>query len=204
MASAYSILRNYGDYIQPFDFNLIQKGLEYKQTKFDANSALIQEQINQFANIELAKNEDKAYLNERLNTLVDQVNEYGSIDLSSNGITRNIQNHLKQVLDTNVMNAYTGTQNLKKYQEEVAYYKKEKPDLYSQVNEMYGMQGAIAWLNDGQAGTKYSGASYTPYVDVTGKMDKIIVEMAKNRPEQEIQFPTKYGRLITKKVKEIS
>lgn len=85
MASAYSILRNYGDYIQPFDFNLIQKGLEYKQQKYDANSAMVQEQINQFANIELAKDEDKAYLNERLNTLVDQVNEYGSIDLSSNG-----------------------------------------------------------------------------------------------------------------------
>lgn len=204
MASAYSILRNFGDYIQPFDFNLIQKGLEYKQQKFDANSTLIQEQINQFSNLELAKDEDKAYLSERLNTLVSQVNEHEGIDLSSNGVTRNIQNHLKQVLDKNIMNAYAGTQNLKKYQEEVAYYKKEKPDLYSQVNEMYGMQGAISWLNDGQAGTQFKGSNYTPFVDVTGKMDKLISDMAKNRPEQSIEFPTNDGRLITKKVKELN
>lgn len=204
MASAYSILRNYGDYIQPYDFNLIQQGLEYKQAKFDANSTRLQAEIDQFANLDLAKQEDKEYLNKRLGTLVEQVNQFGTMDLSSNGITRNLSNHVKQVLDENVMAAYKGTQNLKNYQQEVAYYKKNKPKQYSTVNEMYGMRSAIEWLNDGQVGTEYKGSTYTPYTDVQGKLNTAMTQLVKTRPENIIEFPTNDGRMIKKKVKELN
>lgn len=204
MASAFSILRNYGDYIQPYDLNLIQQGLEYKQQKYDANFASIQQQVDQFTNLDIIKSEDRAYMEERLESLVNQVNEYGSMDLSSNGLTRNIQNHVKQTLDNNVINAITGTQAVRKYQQEIEYYKKEKPDQYSPINEMYGLRPVQEWLNDGQAGSKFRGSSYTPYTDVQGKLNKAVSDLVKNKSETEIQIPTQDGYIVTKKIKELN
>lgn len=209
MASAYSILKNYGSYIQSYDMNFISKSLQYKQQKFDANSAKIQSQIDQFANISLAKAEDKEYLNTRMQTLVDQVNQYGKMDLSSNGISRNIENHMKQILDENVMNAHQGTRNMQQYLQSEEWYKKNKPKEYNGLNAAYSRESLNEWLNDGQVGTSYKGGEYRPYVNLQKQQfdffTKLYKESGSTTTVPQIGAngqPT--GRMITKKVKGLS
>ena len=211
MASAYSIARNYSPYVQPYNLDLLQKGLEYKQQKYDVNSAAIQSQIDQLSNLKLAKGADQEYLNARLNTLVQQVNKFGAVDLSSTGVTKNIQNHVKQALDQNVMTAYIGSQNLANLRKEIEDVRKNKPKSYSSQNEAYALRGAVEWLNDGQVGSSYGGGSYIPYTDVAGKQQKALKELYKDsesvvtvpetllNPATGKMEPT--GRMITKKFK---
>lgn len=209
MSSAYSILRNYGSYVQPYDMNFIQKGLEFKQNKFDANAAKIQSQIDQFASISLAKSEDKEYLNTRMQTLVDQTNQYGKMDLSSNGISRNIENHMKQILDENVMNAHQSTRNMQQYLQSEEWYKKNRPKEYNDLNTAYSREPLNEWLNDGQVGTSYKGGTYQPYVNLQKQQfdffTKLYKESGSTTTVPQIGAngqPT--GRMITKKVKGLS
>ena len=211
MSSAFSTIRNYGPYVQPYDLDLLQKGLEYKQQKYDVNSAAIQSQIDQLSNLKLAKGADQEYLNARLNTLVQQVNKFGAVDLSSTGVTKNIQNHVKQALDQNVMTAYIGTENLANLRKEIEDVRKNKPKSYSSQNEAYALRGAVEWLNDGQVGSSYSGGTYIPYTDVAGKQQKALKELYKDsesvttKPETVFNPATgrmePTGRMITVKLK---
>ncbi|MCA9748188.1 MAG: hypothetical protein KC414_03725 [Romboutsia sp.] len=187
MASSYSILRNFGDYIQPYDLNLIQQGLQYKQGKFDANYAKIQSQIDQISNLDLVKDVDKQYLYERIQNLVGGVNQYGAIDLSSNGITRSIQGHITQALDVNVMNAYASSSEFRKTISTIENVKKNQPDKWSPQNEYDAMEGMQEYLNDENVGASYKGKGYTPFTDV----NKILDDRIKNAD--------KYLKNITKR-----
>ena len=171
MASSYSILRNFGDYIQPYDLNLIQQGLQYKQGKFDANYAKIQSQIDQISNLDLVKDVDKQYLYDRIQNLVGGVNKYGAIDLSSNGITRSIQGHITQALDVNVMNAYASSSEFRKTISTIEDVKKNQPDKWSPQNEYDAMEGMQEYLNDENVGASYKGKGYTPFTDVNKILD---------------------------------
>jgi hypothetical protein len=80
------------------------------------------------------------------------------------------------------MNGIIGTQKLRKYQADVEWYKRNKPEAYSAVNEAVGMMPFTRWMADGQAGSMLRGdAGYTPYVDIEGKLTKNIQEMMKTR-----------------------
>lgn len=206
MANPYSIIRTYGDYVTPYNLDLIQKGLEYKQQKYDYNASLIDAQVQELTGMQLAKPEDMQYLTERASALINDINQYGAADLSSGAVTRGIQNHLSQILDSNVITAYRGTQNMYKYMESVDWYKKNKPDEYSVLNDAWSRRPLDAWLYDGQVGTSFAGAEYAPYVDVQERSSKFIKELYKDSEatvdiivEDKDGNPT--GRIIRKKVK---
>jgi len=176
MASAYSILRNYGDYIQPYDLGLVQQGLQYKQGKYDVNRLKVDQQIEQFANLDLIKGVDKQYLNDRLSELVNQVNQYGTMDLSENGITKNIGNHIKQALDTTVMNAYVSSNEIRKTFSTIEDVKKNHPDKYAVQNEYDAMEGVNEYLSNSEVGASYKSKGYTPFTDI----NKILDDRVKN------------------------
>lgn len=182
MASAYSILRNYGDYIQPYDLGLVQQGLQYKQGKYDVNRLKVDQQIEQFANLDLIKGVDKQYLNDRLSELVNQVNQYGTMDLSENGITKNIGNHIKQALDNNVINAYASSNEFKKTFSTIEDVKKNRPKDYAIQNEYRALQGVNEYLANPEVGASYKSKGYTPYVDVSAFYEDRIKNAEKYLP----------------------
>ena len=205
MASSYSILRTYGNYIQPFNFDLIEKGMAYKQQKFDANAALIQKQIDSIGSLDLAKDSDRGYLNDRLGNIVNEVNNLGSADLSQSGVSRQLQGHLKQALDDKVLNAYQGTKALRNLQSTIEDTRKNRPEAYSDRNAWFALQGAQQWLNDGQIGSEYSGGSYTDFVDIEGEERELMKSLYKDS-DSSVQFPEVIngqptGRMITQKFK---
>jgi hypothetical protein len=142
--------------------------------------------------IDLAKDVDKTYFYVKMSGLVEDVNAWvRNADLSSDGITRSIGSHISGALnDDRVMNGIVGTMNMRKYMEDVEWTRRNKPEQYSAINEAFGMAPFVGWLNDGQAGSKPVQSRYTPYMDVSGDMDKWILDIQKAKANgQKMDIP---------------
>lgn len=174
MASAYGIARTYNEFVPPVDLNLLASDMETKQNRFDTNFAAIQQQVDALYSLDLLKEEDQAYVADRAQKLVNEINNYGRIDLSSTAVATQVSNHIRQVIDPNVKNALVSTQKYRQFQSEVENIKKTNKDAYSKINEMYSLQPFISYLNDGKVGSKLENLNYHNYVDVQGKMAKLL------------------------------
>lgn len=197
MASAYGIARTYNEFIPPVDLKLLGQAMEVKQQKFDTNFTNIQNTIDLLGNVDLIKDADREYFGERVKGLIEDINTFGDINLSSNAVSSQIQSHIKQALDENVMNGMEGTAKYRNYMKEVEDYKKNKPEKFNEINRMYGLLPFTSWLNDGQAGTTYGNLEYTPYVDIEKEKSDFIAEIVKSKGIGKMDYLDNKGNKIT-------
>lgn len=173
MASQYSILRNYGKYVSPYNMDVMMQGMGYMQQKIDTNRQAINEYADYIINSDIAKPQDREYLQNRLNGLIQDVNNvYRKSNLASDGIARSIQARLGEALDTRVLNAIAGTREIRSFSEKMEDMKLNNPKMYSPINEAEAFAGAVAWMNDGQVGTRLDPIHYTPYTDYHAEIDE--------------------------------
>lgn len=174
MANYHSIIHNYGKPQSTFNTELAVQALGYKQEKYDANAAKIDELISSYGNIELSRPEAKEYLYEKLNGLVNSIDGLQNADLSSRSVTSGILGHISQALDETVINEYQATQNEKDYYTQAQQAKKD--GTYNDANFYQGYKKIAEWKNS-ELGTSLGKISYTPYKDVKAdtmeKMEKI-------------------------------
>lgn len=172
MASQYSILRNYGEYVSPYNIDLIAQGMEYLQGKVDTNRQVINDYVDQIVNSDIVKPQDREYLQNRLNGIINDVNDsFRRSNLSSDGVARSIQSRLGEAVDTRVMNAIAGTREFRNLQKTIEDIKLNKPKEYSAVNEAMAYMPFYQWFNDGQVGSRLEPLHYTPYYDYNSEID---------------------------------
>ena len=171
------------------DFQLISTALTAKQQKLDTNRAKLQSYRDQLGlSLDVAKDADQKYIDDRLSQLTTMTNQYASMDLSNDGLTQSLMSNLGQVIDGNVKNAVTSTKILQSEQAEWSDKRKNKPDLYSEDNYKYAMQKANSWMNDNTVGTAYNGGGgFIEYVDVNGKLMKALPDLMKSFTEEQVQ-----------------
>lgn len=173
MASQYSILRNYGKYVSPYNMDVMMQGMGYMQQKIDTNRQAINEYADYIINSDIIKPQDREYLQNRLNGLIQDVNNvYRKSNLASDGIARSIQARLGEALDTRVLNAIAGTREIRAFSEKIEDMKLNNPKMYSPINEAEAFADAVAWMNDGQVGTRLNPIHYTPYTDYHAEIDE--------------------------------
>ena len=173
MASQYSILRNYGKYVSPYNMDVMMQGMGYMQQKIDINRRAINEYADYIINSDIIKPQDREYLQNRLNGLIQDVNNvYRKSNLASDGIARSIQARLGEALDTRVLNAIAGTREIRSFSEKMEDMKLNNPKMYSPINEAEAFADAVAWMNDGQVGTRLNPIHYTPYTDYHAEVDE--------------------------------
>lgn len=173
MASQYSILRNYGKYVSPYNMDVMMQGMGYMQQKIDTNRQAINEYADYIINSDIIKPQDREYLQNRLNGLIQDVNNvYRKSNLASDGIARSIQARLGEALDTRVLNAISGTREIRAFSEKMEDMKLNNPKMYSPINEAEAFADAVAWMNDGQVGTRLNPIHYTPYTDYHAEIDE--------------------------------
>lgn len=173
MASQYSILRNYGKYVSPYNMDVMMQGMGYMQQKIDTNRQAINEYADYIINSDIIKPQDREYLQNRLNGLIQDVNNaYRKSNLASDGIARSIQARLGEALDTRVLNAIAGTREIRAFSEKMEDMKLNNPKMYSPINEAEAFADAVAWENDGQVGTRLNPIHYTPYTDYHAEIDE--------------------------------
>jgi hypothetical protein len=194
LANAYSILHNYAQDLYTPDYNLIGSVLQYKQGKLDANRQQLQSVYDQLSVIDVAKGEDREYVERRLNAAKNIANKYAALDLSNSGLTNDLIGKLTETIDDNVKNAVVGT---KIYRSEQAAWKKLKedhPDKYADQNYAYAMQEANKWLNDGTAGTKYNGGGGTiEYRDLSKRILDNVGELSKALKAEYVAYGPEQG-----------
>lgn len=173
MASQYSILRNYGKYVSPYNMDVMMQGMGYMQQKIDTNRQAINEYADYIINSDIIKPQDREYLQNRLNGLIQDVNNvYRKSNLASDGIARSIQARLGEALDTRVLNAIAGTREIRAFSEKMEDMKLNNPEMYRPINEAEAFADAVAWMNDGQVGTRLNPIHYTPYTDYHAEIDE--------------------------------
>lgn len=189
MASAYSIARTYNEFIPPVDLEFMANAMEMKQNQYDANYAAVQGQLDFIANLDILKGEDKQYLVERTKALVEDINLSGKIDISNNAVTKQLQSHIKQALDNNVMNAVSSTAKYRKFKSSLEELKQNNPDQYSVENELYSLRPFQNYLMDGKVGSVLGELSYTPYTDLQKKFNEYVNEMNESYGDRVVEVP---------------
>ena len=192
MAGYTSTPRQYGEYIQPYNIDLIAKALSYKQNKYDAADAQIREKINQIGSLDIIKDQDKGYLLSKLSNMVGDVNNLGSLDLSDSGIVKNLDNHISQSIDDKVLNAYESTKQIRAFQQSIEKLKEDGKGLYNPLNEAYALQPVREYMNSDKVGEKLSSfgsLTYTPYIDIEGEISKEMDGLLKNMKDGKIKMP---------------
>lgn len=173
MASAYSTVRTYSDYIVPVNLELAGQILAYKQQKYDENQRLLQSRADYVSNIDLMKPADKEYLSNRLKDITATLNNIGAVDLSNASVFNTIDRAISSAIDKNVMIGIQGTQLARKEAAEKAELFKDKPELWHPDNERDSLERLDEWISS-PVGTPYKGSRYQPYVDIEKEIFKEI------------------------------
>lgn len=210
MASQYSILRNYGKYVSPYNMDVMMQGMGYMQQKIDTNRQAINEYADYIINSDIIKPQDREYLQNRLNGLIQDVNNvYRKSNLASDGIARSIQARLGEALDTRVLNAIAGTREFRELSTKLEDMKLNNPKMYSPINESMALMPYYKWLNDGQVGTRLEPLHYTPYTDYNAEIDGKVKDFLTKHKDQKIQIPVlndkgeRTGEIIEKTIDEM-
>lgn len=162
------------------DFQLLGQVMNSKQTQLNSNRGKLQDYRNQLGALDVAKEEDRAYLDQRLDQVTDITNKYANLDLSSDALTNSLIGNMGQVFDQNVTAALTGTKILRNEQAEWTKMKEKDPSKYSDANYAYAMRQANQWLNDGATGTRYNGGGgFIEYASPTEHINKMMPELLK-------------------------
>ena len=204
MASAYSILKTYAEFIPPFDLGIADKALASKQGDFDLKAAMLQDKMDQLSDMLLYRGVDRAYLQDRLDKVADQINNSVGSDLTHRGVQKAFEASISDVVDPTVMQGYQSSQNFKALKDEIAYVKKNDTKSYNKMNEAYVMSDAYAWANSEDIADSYVGGVYTPYIDVEAKLSERAAAFQKDNGEFQYDVLDGSGRKTTIKVKDMS
>jgi hypothetical protein len=190
MASQYSILRNYGKYVSPYNMDVMMQGMGYMQQKIDTNRQAINEYVDSIINSDIIKPQDREYLLNRLNGLIQDVNNvYRKSNLASDGIARSIQARLGEALDTRVLNAIAGTREYRSFSQKIEDMKLNNPKQYSAINGAVALLPFYEWVNDGQVGTRMNPIHYTPYTDYNEEMNKMMKDFVSLNKGKKFSVP---------------
>lgn len=176
MASAYSRVRQYGEFLQPINVNLVGEILKTKQQQYDTNYLLVQQTMDRVANLDLIRPVDSEYLQDRLSQVNNLITQAGTLDLSSNAVATSLIKGINSAIDNNVMNAYMGTKQRRKELEEIENLRKKDPSKYNVLNYAAYNEKFEQWYDNPEAGVVYGGSTYVPYTDIDREIQDLMVK----------------------------
>lgn len=176
MASSQSTINRYDNinFFRQENLPMLAQQLTMKQGVVDQTKMMLDNlQTELGINLDLARDEDKAYLQQRLSQATGIVNNALSrgADISDPTISRMLFNQMKEVVnDQNILNAVVSTKKVRQLQSEMEWYRTNNPAKYSEINASVAGKGIIKYLNSEGIGQIYSGGEYTPYVNIQEKL----------------------------------
>lgn len=138
----------------------------YKEQQLQEGIAKVQGYVDSITGLPIIKEEDKKYVQDKLNGLKNGITKNLSGDFSDSRITSQIAGGAKQIYtDPLIQNSVAGTMAVNKVKADIEQSKKDK--TWNIANESVVMNKVNNWLSDGKTGSKYSDyfQGYTPYTD---------------------------------------
>lgn len=171
MASFASTPVEFTPYIPPSNLELEAQNIELEgkvamhlQQQYNQNAQKIQGVVDTIAGLDVAKNEDKQYLNKAVGQLMTDLKTIAGSDLSKQSIVNQAASFASKIYnDVNVQNAVTSTKN---YRDAITQIQEaNKAGKGAASNNNYVLREVNKWLSDGQAGTTLGAQTYIPYYD---------------------------------------
>jgi hypothetical protein len=187
MASAYSKPKQFDNYVEPVNLELVNFVLGSKEQKFNYNIAKVEQTLQDFGQLGLIRDQDKEYLADRVNTMLTQMGDIENADWSDSNIERQISTGIRGSIDGKVRNDIQMSRNYKNYMKQVQAAKEKDDGSYNDVNYAMGLKnaGADKWIS-GET-DKMGKLNYMPYVDYTTKMNDVIKDRIKTHGTEVVE-----------------
>jgi len=174
------------DPVMETDLQLLAKVNEYQQEKFDEGAKNLQNEINNWSLLaNVAKPQDRDYINSKLNKLVSGIQEMGGVNLADiNSVNALKAQGYNLYGDDNVMNPVITTRKMNALQQDI--YNKTNGKNAKDYDNVYGeylMNQYSDWLNDGKQGSKFDGPVSLPQGSFDGYNKKITDALNKLQPD---------------------
>lgn len=177
------------DPVMETDLELLAKVNTYQQSKFDAGSQALQQEVDKWAMMtQIAKPELKAYANQKLVSLVNGINNQGGVNLSD----INNVNSLKALGyniagDQVIMDGIETTMKMKALSADSQQKLSGKDGAkYDNTVAGYLMKGYQEWANDGDINnTKYDGPTSLPMGNMNTINEKVQKYLKDLKPDAE-------------------
>lgn len=203
MASAYSTPKQFDNYVQPINLELVNFVLGSKEQKFNYNIAKVEQTLEDFGNLGLVRGQDKEYLADRINTMVSSMGDIQSMDWADSNIERQITSGIKGAIDGKVKKDIQMSRSYTAYMEQVRTIKEKDPEKYSDVNFVMGLKnaGADKWIQ-GES-EEFANLQYMPKVDYMGQMNELIKDRIKTHGTKVVDVIDNGDGTTTKVTKEV-
>lgn len=179
------------DPVMETDLDLLAKVNNFEQLGFNQGAEQVQNEIDNWSMLSnVAKPQDRDYINKKLNNLVSGINNIGGVDLKDPNNVNAIKSLGYNVYgDNNITNAVSTTKKLQQLQQDIVDKSNGKNAKdYDPVVGNYLVNKYSDWLNDGKVGTSFEGPTELPigtfnnYLDKVGKVTKDLTPDATSLP----------------------
>lgn len=153
------------DPVMETDLQLLAKVNTYEQEKFDEGAKELQNEVNNWSLLaNVAKDQDKAYINSKLTNLVSGIQQLGGVNLADHNNVNALKSQGYNLYgDDNVMNPVLTTRRMQALQQSIHDNTSGKNAKdYDSVYGEYLLNQYSDWLNDGKQGTKFDGPTELP------------------------------------------
>jgi hypothetical protein len=174
------------DPVMQTDLELLAKVDQFKEEQFQEGEKQLQGEINNWSMLSnVAKPQDRQYINGKLVDLVNKVNSLGGVDLSDPNNVNSIKNLGYSLYgDQNILNAVTTTRRMNALSQDI--YTKTNGKNAKDYDSVYGeyLQNQYSdWLSDGKTGTGYNGPTALPQGSFNEYQKKLQDGLAKLTPD---------------------
>jgi hypothetical protein len=186
MASYLDSVPNFNPYIQQLPIEaMMAVGME-KQQLYDKGVERIQSQIDQVGGLNIARPQDRQYLQSKLDELGSKLKTVAAADFSNNQLVNSIGGMTSNIArDQNVISSVQSTAQRKALQERKQ--KDIEAGKYNPANDTMFNISDQEWFNNPNVGAKYTGYYKTPH-DVWAKVKDIAKEVGVDSKELDNLF----------------
>lgn len=186
MASFTDKVPTFNPYVsqQPVE-SMVKVGM-MKQQQYDTNLEKIHQSMSNIAGLQIGRDVDKQYLQDKMNSTSKNLSLFAGADLSQNQLTNSLRGMIGGIAnDEIIQNSVKSTMNAQQARALQAKYNAEGKG--SPSNDYMLNKQLAEWYNNPELGASFNG-SYTPYHDYKADSMEIIKNLAKDYTESEVAF----------------
>ena len=166
----------------------------FKRAEFDKGQEEMNQWMKALASTPIDNIQAKAHFEDRVKTALTEIDKLTTAnDISNRGMREQILSSVGGVIDDTTINAISATRSRLNYEAKWEALKKEKPELYNDLNYQYGIAGYNEYINaDKDADVRdfvKNRFSVIPYTNIKEIVDKNTMEMIKQKGKKEYTEP---------------
>jgi len=176
MASYLSKVPDFGTYQPEVNAELYGKLLVKKQSDYEAGLEKAQKDIDYIASLPVAREADRSYLQEIINSVTSEINEGAFTDWSNLSVQKLTKKHITRLAnDSNIQNAVSSA-SVFKTGHNLAKTSEEQNEGKDAANQYDWQQQLSPWLNSTTPGEKFNGR-FNSFVDIWEDASKVAEEV---------------------------